>query len=193
MPSSASVAIIILGLLPRKTYHDVEEMKKDQVVTDEIDLQNLKWSRGGYERSELSKVYTGNDLRVSMIVKAIRKYTTDIEEIKGLGFCVSQEYAEYMGHSFNRFGISSMFLTADSPDEDRNSAKRRLVEGKVRFIFVVDLYNEGVDIPEVNTLLFLRPTESLTVFLQQLGRGLRLAEDKECLTVLDFIGQANKK
>lgn len=63
----------------------------------------------------------------------------------------------------------------------------------MRFIFVVDIYNEGVDIPEVNTVLFLRPTESLTVFLQQLGRGLRLSEDKECLTVLDFIGQANKK
>lgn len=63
----------------------------------------------------------------------------------------------------------------------------------VQFIFVVDIYNEGMDIPDVNTILFLRPTESLTVFLQQLGRGLRLSEDKECLTVLDFIGQANKK
>lgn len=67
------------------------------------------------------------------------------------------------------------------------------MKGDVRFIFVVDIYNEGVDIPEVNTVLFLRPTESLTVFLQQLGRGLRLSEGKECLTVLDFIGQANKK
>jgi hypothetical protein len=86
-----------------------------------------------------------------------------------------------------------MFLTGHSPDEERRSAKDSLVSGKVRFIFVVDIYNEGVDIPEVNTVLFLRPTESLTVFLQQLGRGLRLAEDKECLTVLDFIGQANKK
>ena len=73
------------------------------------------------------------------------------------------------------------------------AAKGRLVSGEVRFIFVVDIYNEGVDIPEVNTVLFLRPTESLTIFLQQLGRGLRLSEDKECLTVLDFIGQANRK
>ena len=86
-----------------------------------------------------------------------------------------------------------MFLTGKSPDEERNEAKTSLVKGDVRFIFVVDIYNEGVDIPEVNTVLFLRPTESLTVFLQQLGRGLRLSEDKECLTVLDFIGQANKK
>ena len=86
-----------------------------------------------------------------------------------------------------------MFLTGKSPNEERKSAKDRLINGEIRFIFVVDIYNEGVDIPEVNTVLFLRPTESLTVFLQQLGRGLRLAENKECLTVLDFIGQANKK
>ncbi|MDA8228683.1 MAG: DUF3427 domain-containing protein, partial [Desulfitobacterium hafniense] len=162
-------------------------------VADHVDLQSLKWSRGGYEKSELSKLYTGNDLRVSMIVKAINKYTTDLEEIKGLGFCVSKEHAEYMARSFNRLGIPSIYLISNSSEDERNSAKRRLVDGEIRFIFVVDLYNEGVDIPEVNTILFLRPTESLTIFLQQLGRGLRLTGDKECLTVLDFIGQANKK
>lgn len=162
-------------------------------VSDSVDLQGLRWSRGGYERSQLSKVYTGNDIRVSMILKAIHKYTTDLDEIKGLGFCVSKEHAEYMARSFNRLGILSLYLISDSSEEERNSAKKRLVDGEIRFIFVVDLYNEGVDIPEVNTLLFLRPTESLTIFLQQLGRGLRLAEDKECLTVLDFIGQANTK
>ncbi len=162
-------------------------------VTDQVELHSLRWSRGGYEKSQLSKVYTGNDFRVNMIIKAIYKYTTDVAEIKGLGFCVSKEHAEYMAQSFNKSGIPSMFLISDSSDEDRNSAKKRLVDGVIRFIFVVDLYNEGVDIPEVNTILFLRPTESLTVFLQQLGRGLRLAEDKECLTVLDFIGQANTK
>lgn len=86
-----------------------------------------------------------------------------------------------------------MFLTGNSSDDERKAAKQKLVSGQVRFIFVVDIYNEGVDIPEINTVLFLRPTESLTVFLQQLGRGLRLSENKECLTVLDFIGQANKK
>lgn len=94
---------------------------------------------------------------------------------------------------FQRAQYPLDFLTGKSPNEDRNAAKQRLVAGEVRFIFIVDIYNEGVDIPEVNTVLFLRPTESLTIFLQQLDRGLRLAEDKECLTVLDFIGQANKK
>lgn len=162
-------------------------------VTDNIDLDDIKWTRGGYEKSTLSNVYTGNDFRANMIIKVMLKYVTDIDEVKGLGFCVSKEHAEYMLEMFNKAGISSMFLTSDSPDEVRNTAKKRLVDGGFRFIFVVDIYNEGVDIPEINTILFLRPTESLTVFLQQLGCGLRLTSEKECLTVLDFIGQANKK
>ena len=101
------------------------------------------------------------------------KYVTDIDEVKGLGFCVSVEHAIFMAEQFNRRGIPSISLTGKSSDEERNAAKHRLVSGEVRFIFVVDIYNEGVDIPEVNTVLFLRPTESLTVFLQQFGRGLR--------------------
>ena len=98
-----------------------------------------------------------------------------------------------MAEHFTSCGIPSMYLSGQSPDEERVNAKNRLVNGQVRFIFVVDIYNEGVDIPEINTVLFLRPTESLTVFFQQLGRGLRLHEGKDCLTVLDFIGQANQK
>ena len=131
--------------------------------------------------------------RADLVVNSILKYVTDIDEVKGLGFCVSIAHAQFMARYFNTHGIPSMALTGDFPDEERNAAKQRLVSGELRFLFVVDIYNEGVDIPEVNTVLFLRPTESLTVFLQQLGRGLRLAESKDCLTVLDFIGQANKK
>jgi superfamily II DNA or RNA helicase len=166
-------------------------------VTDTADLSSLKWRTGGYDKNELSNLYTLSGLvaerRADLVVNSILKYVTDINEVKGLGFCVSIEHAQFMADYFNARGISSMALTGDSPDEERNAAKQRLVSGELRFIFVVDIYNEGVDIPEVNTVLFLRPTESLTVFLQQLGRGLRLAENKECLTVLDFIGQANKK
>ena len=166
-------------------------------VTDTVDLDSLRWTAGGYDKTELSNIYTFSGLaaerRADMIVSSVLRYVTDIREVKGLGFCVSIEHAEFMCRYFNGHGIPSMFLTGKSPEEDRRSAKESLVSGKVRFIFVVDIYNEGVDIPEVNTILFLRPTESLTVFLQQLGRGLRLAENKECLTVLDFIGQANKK
>lgn len=166
-------------------------------VTDTVDLDSLKWTVGGYDKGELSKIYTFSGMaanrRADLIINSLLKYVTDIDAVKGLGFCVSIEHAEFMCRYFNEHGIPSMYLTGASPDEERKSAKESLVSGKVRFIFVVDIYNEGVDIPEVNTVLFLRPTESLTVFLQQLGRGLRLSEDKECLTVLDFIGQANKK
>ncbi len=166
-------------------------------VTDTVDLDTLKWNAGGYDKGELTRVYTLSgamaNRRADLVIGSLLKYVTDINDVKGLGFCVSIEHAEFMSRYFNEHNIPSMFLTGHSPDEERKAAKQRLVDGEVRFIFVVDIYNEGVDIPEANTVLFLRPTESLTVFLQQLGRGLRLAEDKECLTVLDFIGQAHKK
>ena len=166
-------------------------------VTDNVDLDTLRWTAGGYDKGELSRIYTLSgavaNRRADLVVSSLLRYVTDIDEVKGLGFCVSIDHAEFMCRYFNEHHIPSMYLTGKSPDEERRSAKERLVSGQVRFLFVVDIYNEGVDIPEVNTVLFLRPTESLTIFLQQLGRGLRLAEDKECLTVLDFIGQANKK
>lgn len=166
-------------------------------VTDNIDLDTLRWSTGGYDKTELSNLYTlsgaAANRRADLVVSSLLKHVTDIDDVKGLGFCVSIEHAQFMCRYFNEHGIPSMYLVGSSPDEERQCAKQRLVDGDVRFIFVVDIYNEGVDIPEVNTVLFLRPTESLTIFLQQLGRGLRLAEDKECLTVLDFIGQANKR
>ena len=165
-------------------------------VSDEVDLSDLKWERGGYNRRELSNVYTMNEVvarkRANLIIQSVVKYVTDINEVKGLGFCVSKEHAEFMSNYFNEHGISSIYLVSETSDEVRYSAKKQLVDGNIRFIFVVDIYNEGVDIPEVNTVLFLRPTESLTIFLQQLGRGLRLCDGKDCLTVLDFIGQANK-
>lgn len=165
-------------------------------VTDTVDLDTLKWERGGYSKSELTKVYAFEYAvarkRASMVIESLVKYVTDMGTVKGLGFCVSKEHAKFMSEFFNEHHIPSMYLVSETSDEERNAAKIRLIKGEVRFIFVVDIYNEGVDIPEVNTVLFLRPTESLTVFLQQLGRGLRLSEGKECLTVLDFIGQANK-
>ena len=166
-------------------------------VTDTIDLDKLKWAAGGYDRGELSNLYTMSGIvaqrRGDHVISSVLKYVTDIDDVKGLGFCVAIEHAEYMAEYFNKHNIPSIYLTGKSPDEERKLAKNKLINGEVRFIFVVDIYNEGVDIPEVNTVLFLRPTESLTIFLQQLGRGLRLAEGKECLTVLDFIGQANRK
>lgn len=161
-------------------------------VSDTVDLSTLKWSRRGYDTRELENVYTNNTIRSNQIVNSLIKYVTDIDDVKGLGFCVSVDHAIYMADFFNKNNIPSVALHGNSDKEIRSRAKNNLQQGEIKFIFVVDLYNEGVDIPEVNTILFLRPTESLTVFLQQLGRGLRLAENKECLTVLDFVGQAHK-
>lgn len=166
-------------------------------VSDETDLSEVRWVRGGYDKTQLSGLYSMNAAiagkRASHIINSIYKYVTDINTVHGLGFCVSIEHAKFMSDYFNEKGIPSIALTAASTDDERRSAKNKLLTGEIKFIFVVDLYNEGIDIPEVETVLFLRPTESLTIFLQQLGRGLRLSEGKECLTVLDFIGQANKK
>lgn len=162
-------------------------------VTDNVDLESVKWVRGKYEISELSNLYTGNERRADLIIRSIDKYINDIESTKGIGFCVSKDHAKYMSKYFNKRNIPSMSLDSDSTLEERNNAQNKLRKGEIKFIFVVDLYNEGVDIPEVNTVLFLRPTESSTIFIQQLGRGLRISEDKDVLTVLDFVGQANKK
>ena len=123
-------------------------------VTDTADLSSLKWRTGGYDKAELSNLYTFSGMvaqrRADLVVSSILKYVTDIDEVKGLGFCVSIEHARFMADYFNTHGIPSMALTGDSSDEERNTVKQRLVSGEIRFIFVVDIYNEGVDIPEVN-------------------------------------------
>lgn len=165
-------------------------------VSDFVDLSELKWTRGGYEVSELENVYVLDTekakRRAQDIITNTIKYVDDIENVKALGFCVSIKHAEFMANEFNNAGIASIALTGNSNDEIRKNAAKNLTDGNIKVIFTVDLFNEGVDIPQINTILFLRPTESLTIFLQQLGRGLRISEGKECLTVLDFIGQSNK-
>jgi len=162
-------------------------------VADSVDLDGLTWQRGGYKVDELDNLYTGNDVRALLIVQKVSEILLNPREARGLGFCVSVAHANYMARFFNDHGLPAAALTADSADDDRTAAQARLRAREVNFIFVVDLYNEGVDIPEVDTVLFLRPTESLTVYLQQFGRGLRLHPDKDCLTVLDFIGAHRKE
>lgn len=165
-------------------------------VTDNVDLSSLRWVRGGYETADLEKLYVTDPAtakaRTREIIANTAKYVDDVDNIKGLGFCVSIKHANYMAEEFCKAGILSVAVTGETNSEHRSNAIKALKSGKVKFIFAVDIFNEGIDIPEINTVLFLRPTESLTIFLQQLGRGLRLCEGKECLTVLDFIGQSNK-
>lgn len=165
-------------------------------VSDELDLSKIKWAKGGYDNKELTNLLTIDKInakrRADLIIKSIEDYVTDIDEVVGLGFCVSIEHANYMANYFNEKKIPSVAISSRCSADERDEAKSGLINGKYKFAFVVDLYNEGVDIPEINTILFLRPTDSLTVFLQQLGRGLRLSDNKECLTVLDYVGQAHK-
>ncbi|GEC79395.1 DEAD/DEAH box helicase [Flavobacterium aquatile] len=158
-------------------------------ITDSIDLRGVKWEKGKYVASELTNLYTKNDVRVGEIISNLNKYTNDINDVRAIGFCVTIEHASFMAEKFNLAGLKAEYLTAKNSSE-RDRIREQFRKKEFNYLFVVDIFNEGVDIPEIDTVLFLRPTESLTVFLQQLGRGLRLAEGKDCLTVLDFVGNS---
>ena len=161
-------------------------------INDGTDLRDLAFSRGQYAIGELQGVYTADSGRVRRIIDAVYKEAPDPSSMRALGFCVGVEHAAFMAQEFTRAGLPAVSLSGKSSTQDRAGAIRKLRRGEIRAIFTVDLFNEGVDIPEVDTVLMLRPTESATVFLQQLGRGLRHAPGKSVLTVLDFIGQAHR-
>lgn len=162
-------------------------------ITDNVDLSKARWERGKYNPSELTRIYTQADFRVRDIIDGITRYVKGLDEVIALGFCVTKEHAEFMAEKFVMAGLKADYLTSDSNTDIRETAKNKLINKEINYLFVVDLYNEGVDIPEINTVLFLRPTESLTIFLQQLGRGLRHSEGKECLTVLDFVANSRQE
>jgi superfamily II DNA or RNA helicase/HKD family nuclease len=162
-------------------------------IHDGTDLTNITWSRGSYSVSELTKFYSGNNRRAQLVIKEFTTIYGDYTKARALGFCVSIEHAEFMAAAFAKAEIRAEAVTSNTPEEQRKTAITRLRNGQVTVLFTVDLFNEGVDIPELDCLLFLRPTESATVFLQQLGRGLRLSEKKLNCLVLDFIGNQNKE
>ena len=158
-------------------------------VTDPVDLSDADWRNGRYLPSELTRIYTQDENRVGEIINALNRYLRDIRDVRALGFCVTQEHAKYMAEKFNAVGLTAGYLITENSDQ-RAEIRRKFTKKEINYLFVVDIFSEGIDIPETDTVLFLRPTESLTIFLQQLGRGLRLAEGKECLTVLDFVGNS---
>ncbi|MFC4060891.1 DUF3427 domain-containing protein [Planomonospora corallina] len=163
-------------------------------VHDGVDLREIGWRRGqGYDTTQLSNVYTGNDRRVAVVLETLHRKIGDVGGMRAMGFCVGIEHARFMAERFARAGIPAVAVTSQSSPEERSQALRDLRERRINAIFTVDLFNEGVDVPEIDTVLFLRPTDSATVFLQQLGRGLRLADDKPCLTVLDFVGHQHRQ
>lgn len=161
-------------------------------IPDNVDLSEVKWSGHGYDVAELSRIYTQNDFRTGLILKKMQEYigNSHLHKVRALCFCVDKEHAKFMNAKFTLAGLKTDVLTSDDNDHHRKLVKRQLQAGTINYLFVVDLFNEGVDIPEIDTVLFLRPTESATVFLQQFGRGLRLHKDKDHLTVLDFVGHS---
>ncbi len=168
------------------------------VVDDPISLEADRfWSQGKFNQNELTEIYTGAhalaDQRMRAVIQALERYQTDIRKVRCIGFCASVRHAEFMADQFNANGLPSACFIGETIDHERAKILGDFRQGTINFLFTVDVLSEGADIPEVDTVLFLRPTESLTVFLQQLGRGLRLHPGKECLTVLDFVGQLNKR
>ena len=160
-------------------------------IYDDTDYSKLHIVRGRYNEKELNETYIGNVYRYDLIYKYYCKYGSK----RALGFCCSREHAEEMARQFCERGISSVAVYSNSNgeySEDRNIAIEKLTKGEIKVIFSVDMFNEGVDIPAVDMVMFLRPTESPIVFLQQLGRGLRKSIGKKYLNVLDFIGNYEK-
>lgn len=162
-------------------------------ISDNTDLSTVEWKRGAYDETALSNVLTGNAARARLIVKAVEEKIVEPGAMRALGFCVSVAHAHFMAEYFRSAGLNALALSGETPAEQRRQALADLRSGALQVVFSVDLFNEGLDIPDVDTLLLLRPTSSATVFLQQLGRGLRRSENKAVLTVLDFIGQHRKE
>jgi len=164
-------------------------------LADGIDLRGVRWSRTGYDAAVLGELYTGDDRRAELVRNQLVKRVASVRDVRALGFCVSVEHAKFMAKRFTEAGIPSLAVYGEDPDGVRADAPRLLRERTVNVLFTCDLYNEGVDLPFVDTLLLLRPTQSATLFLQQLGRGLRHHRDvrdsraKSSCLVLDFIGQ----
>lgn len=161
-------------------------------ISDNTDLTDDDLMQGNkYIATKLTEKLCDNE-RVGLIINRLEYYLPDKEKCRALCFCATKEHADYMADRFQAYGLKAASLTSNN-SEERDTLNRSLGKGEINYLFVVDMFNEGVDIPEVDTVLFLRPTESLTIFLQQLGRGLRLAPGKQLLTVFDFVAQLNNK
>lgn len=158
-----------------------------------VDYSQIPLKNGMFDEALLVKALKTNE-RTDFIIEMIRTYSYDGDRIVGLAFCVNIDHAKYMSEQFNKRGYCTTYLTGEHSVEYREQIIKRLENPNdpLEFIFTVNIFNEGIDIPSLNLLLFLRPTESSTVFIQQLGRGLRKVKGKEFVTVLDFVGNYQK-
>jgi len=163
-------------------------------VHDGLDLRQIPWKRGGgYDVEGLTNLYTANDVWARLVLDQLAKRVECLDTMRALGFCVSVDHARFMARTFGEAGVAASAVWGDSPAEERERALQQLRDGEIAVLFSVDLFNEGVDLPDVDTLLLLRPTDSPTLFLQQLGRGLRRSEGKDVCLVLDFVGQHRRE
>jgi hypothetical protein len=158
-------------------------------LPDGTDLTRLNWRSGTYDRDQLGSLFTGDEARARIVIKQVVDKISNPAAMRALGFCVTKAHAQFMAECFRQAGFQAAALDSDSRPEVRERTLEALRTGHIQVVFSLDLFNEGLDIPDVDTLLLLRPTNSATVFLQQLGRGLRRTPNKPVLTVLDFIGQ----
>lgn len=163
-------------------------------IADHLDFRNVQWHRGrGYDVEGLSNLFTADDAWARQVIQALTSKVDNVRRVRALGFCVSIEHARFMARVFNNHNIPAKAIWADTPAPEREAALRDLQERRVNVVFSVDIFNEGVDVPLVDTLIMLRPTDSPTLFLQQLGRGLRKHHGKSACTVIDFVGQHRKE
>ncbi|MDZ4739551.1 MAG: DUF3427 domain-containing protein [Alphaproteobacteria bacterium] len=163
-------------------------------ISDDVDLREVPWRRGrGYDVEGLTRLYTANDFWARKVIQALSGKVDNIGRMRALGFCVSVDHARFMARVFNEAGIPSRALWAETSSQEREGALRDLATRRISVVFSVDIFNEGVDVPSVDTLIMLRPTDSPTLFLQQLGRGLRRHDGKSLCTVIDFVGQHRKE
>lgn len=152
------------------------------IADQEVDYQNIPWRNGKFDPNLLQ-----NKLATSARAKHVLKRWEELKQNRTLAFCISKKHADYMAEYFRKFGYKAVSVHSDSVIR-RNDALAKLERSEIDIIFSVDLFNEGVDLPSIDTVLMLRPTDSKIIFLQQLGRGLRLHSRKVKLVILDYIG-----
>jgi superfamily II DNA or RNA helicase/HKD family nuclease len=158
-------------------------------ISEETKYTDIEWKgRRGYDVAELSNVVTGNHVRDKLLLDELNRKIADYDALKALVFCVDIKHAKYINELLNSKGLTSVVVTSETPGHLRDKAIQDLKQGIIKALVSVDIFNEGVDIPAVNTVVMLRPTESPLIFLQQLGRGLRKFHGKSSVLVLDFIG-----
>ncbi|HMS79799.1 MAG TPA: DUF3427 domain-containing protein, partial [Burkholderiaceae bacterium] len=163
-------------------------------VHDGLDLRRVPWQHGtGYDVEGLTNLLTASDAWARVVLQQLERRTDGPSSVRAIGFCVSVRHAGFMARVFGEAGVAAAAVSAQTSSGARATALRDLAEGRLNVLFAVDLFNEGVDLPAVDTLLLLRPTDSPTLFMQQLGRGLRLHPGKASCTVLDFVGQHRRE